>query len=76
MYWLFGTLVYLDAKLPSPGCRGKGLGLPTGQGSLPSFKEGGGGRRVSAWAGGEWEGRSGNFEWKNKIKKNKKGIFI
>ena len=43
MFWLFGTLVYMNAQLPRPGCRGKGLGLPTGQSSLPSLKEGGGG---------------------------------
>ena len=42
MHWLFGTLVYLDAHLPRPGWKGEGLGLPTGQGSLPSLKEGGG----------------------------------
>ena len=48
MYWLFGTLVYLDAKLPRPECRGEGLGLPP-------FKEAGGGKRVTGGAGGEWE---------------------
>ena len=56
MYWLLGTLVYLDANLPCPGCRGEGLECPTGQGSLPSFKEGEGGRRVSGRARGEWMG--------------------
>ena len=62
MYWLFGTLVYLDAQLPRPGCRGECLGLPTGQGSLPSLKEGARGRRVSGRAGGEWEeGRKCKF---------------
>ena len=52
MYWLFGTLVYLDAKLPRPVC------------SLLSLKEEGGGRKGSGGAGGEGveggEG-SGNF---------------
>ena len=62
MYRLFGTLVYLDAQLPKPGCRREGLGLPTGQGFLPSLKEGGG-------VGGEWEeGRKCKFS-NGKIKK-------
>ena len=62
IYCLFGNLVYLDAKLPSPGYRGKGLGLPTGQDSLPSLKVGGGGRRVNGGAGEEWEeGRKCKF---------------
>ena len=60
-YWLFGTLVYLDVHLPRPGWRGEGLGLPTGQDSLPSLKEGGGGRRGSE-GGGDWkEGRKCKF---------------
>ena len=38
------------------------LGLPTGQGSLPSLKEGEGKRRVSGGAGGKWEeGRKCKF---------------
>ena len=37
----FGTLVYMDAQLPRPGCSGEGLGLLIGQGSLPSLKQGG-----------------------------------
>ena len=37
----FVTIVYLDTKLPRPGCSGEGLGLHTGQGSLFSLKEGG-----------------------------------
>ena len=61
MYWLFGTLVYLDAKLPRSGWGG-GLGLPTGQGSWPSLKEGEGRRRMSGGAKGEWEeGRKCKF---------------
>ena len=36
MFWLFGTLVYMDAQLRRPGCSGEGLGLPKVQGSLPS----------------------------------------
>ena len=27
MYWLFGTLVYMDAQLPRPGCSREGLDL-------------------------------------------------
>ena len=57
MNCLFGTLVYLDAQLPRPLGRGEGLGLPTGQGTLPSLKERGRGRRdVGKW---EWNGRWG-----------------
>ena len=55
MYWLFGLLVSLDAYLPRPGWRGEGLGLHTGQGTLPSIRTGGGGRRVSGGVGGTWE---------------------
>ena len=66
----------MDAKVPRPECREEGLGLPTGQGSLPSLKERGRGRRVSGGAGGEWEkGRKCKFlngkrlKIKNKTKK-------
>ena len=55
MLGLFGTLVYMDAQLPRPGCRGEGLGLPTGQGSPPSLKQRVGGRRGSGGAEGDWE---------------------
>ena len=41
MYWLFGILFSLDAHIPKPGWRGEGLGLPTGQGALPSLRTGG-----------------------------------
>ena len=51
----FGTLVCLDAHLPRPEWTGEVLGLPTGQGNLPSLKTGGGGRRVSEGVGGDWE---------------------
>ena len=52
----------MDAQLPRPGCSGEGLGIPTGQGSLPSLKQGGGERRMSWGAGGEWEeGRKCKF---------------
>ena len=62
MFWLFGTLVYMDAQLPRPGCRREGLGLPTGQGTLPSLKEVGVGRRVCSGVKGEWEeGRKCKF---------------
>ena len=37
----FGTPGYLDAQFPRVGWKGKGLGLPTGQGSVNSIKEGG-----------------------------------
>ena len=71
MYWLFGTLFYLDAKLPRPGYTGEGLGLPTGQGSLPSLKKRAGWTRESGVAGGEWEeGRKCKF-LNGKIKKEK-----
>ena len=55
MFWLFGTLVYMHAQLPRPGCSGEGLGLPTERGSFPSLKQGRIGRRVSGGAGGDWE---------------------
>ena len=55
MFWYFGTLVYVDAHLPRPGCRGEGLGLLTGQDSLPSLNQGGRGRRGCGEAGGDWE---------------------
>ena len=55
MYWLFGTLVYSDAQFPRPVYRGEGLVLPTGQASLPFLKQGGGERRMSVRAEGEWE---------------------
>ena len=61
MYWLLGTLVYLDAKPHRPGCSGEGLGLPIGQDSLPSLQERGGGSRMTGGAGGEWEEGSVNF---------------
>ena len=57
MCWLFGTLFNIDAQLPKPGCSREGLGLPTGQGNLPSLKQGGGGRKVSGEAGRNWEER-------------------
>ena len=44
MYWLFGTLICLDAHLPRPGGRGE---LPTGQETLTALWTGeGGGERV------------------------------
>ena len=52
MFWLFGTLVYMDAQLPRPGCREEGLVLPTGENSWPSLKQGRRGRRGM----GEWVG--------------------
>ena len=55
MFWLFGTLVYMDAQLRRPGCSGEGLGFPTGQGSLPSLKQGERGRRGCGGVGGDWE---------------------
>ena len=62
MFWLFGTLVHLDAHLPRPGQRREGLGLPKGQGTLPSLKEGVAGRRASGRVGEEWEeGRKCKF---------------
>ena len=45
----------MDAQLPRPGCRGEGLGLPTGQGSLFSLKQGGRGRTGCGGAEGDWE---------------------
>ena len=47
---------------------GGGLGLPTGQSSLPSLKEREGGKRVSGGVGGRWEEESKCkfFEWNNK----------
>ena len=54
MYWLFGTLVYFDGKLPRSGGRGKDLGLPTGHNALASLKEEGEGVRE-----GEENGRRG-----------------
>ena len=38
MYGLFGILVYLDAYIPKPGWSREGLGLLTGQGTLPCRK--------------------------------------
>ena len=62
MYWLFGTLVYLDAKLPRPGCRGKGLGLLTGQVPCPLLRrKGEGGGKVGEQEGNGRRGRSVNF---------------
>ena len=40
MYLLFGIQFSLDAYLPKPGWKGEGLGLPTGQGVLPSLRTG------------------------------------
>ena len=52
----------MDAKLPRPGCREEGLGLPTGQDSLPSLKEGGErGGGVGKWEGNGRRGGSVNF---------------
>ena len=45
MYWLFGILFSLDAHLPRPGWSGEELGLPTGQGTLPSLRTEGGRER-------------------------------
>ena len=50
----------MDAHLPRPVWRGEGLRLSTGWDSLPSFKEGVGGKTVSGGAGGN-ERRGGNF---------------
>ena len=55
MYWRFGILVCFDAHLPRPGWRGVGLGLPTGQGTLPFLRNGGGEEKVSGGVGGKWE---------------------
>ena len=55
MYCLLGTLVYLDAKLPSPGCCGEGLKLSH---SLHSLKEGG--REEGEW--GNLRGMGGGEE--------------
>ena len=58
MYWLFETLVYLDAHLPRTKWNGEGLGLPTGQGTLSSLqREGKGGGGV-----GEQKGKGGGEE--------------
>ena len=47
----FGILFSLNAYLAQLGCSGKGLGLPTGQGVLPSLRTGG-----CVWGvGGKWE---------------------
>ena len=74
MFWLFGTPVYMDSQFSRPGCRREGLGLPTGQGSLPSLKQGGGGRRGSGGVEGRWEeGRKWKF-LNEKIKKRKKKV--
>ena len=71
MFWLFGTLVYLDAQLPRPERRGEGLELLTGQGTLLSLKQGGRGRRECGGAEGDWkEGRKSKYlNRKIKIKK-------
>ena len=76
MYWLFGILFYLDAYLPEPGCRGKGLtflSLDVGaralhfpQGRVPRSLlglEGEEGRGVGEQAGNGRRRGSGNFEW-------------
>ena len=55
MYWLFGILIYLDAKLPKPRWSGEVLGLPIGQGTLPSLRTGGRGGRMIRGAGRKWE---------------------
>ena len=52
MYWLFGILFYLDAYFPKPGWSGEGLGLSTGQGTLPILKTGEGEGRESRGVGG------------------------
>ena len=60
MYWLFGSLVCLDAHLPRPEWRGEGLGLPTGQGTLTALRTGGGGE-IGEWEGNGRRGGGGNF---------------
>ena len=64
MSWLFGILIYLYAYLCKPRHRGEGLGLPTGQGTLPSLRTGGvGGKGVEEKEGSRRRGGSGNFDW-------------
>ena len=55
MYWLFGTLVCLDAHLPRPGGRRDELELPTGQETLTALRAGEGGREGVGGVGGWWE---------------------
>lgn len=56
MHWLFGILVYLYAHLSESGWSEVGLGLPTWQGTLPSFRtEGGVGSRREMGGGEEVE---------------------
>ena len=43
MYWLFGSLVCLDAHLFGAGGRGEELELPTGQETLTALRTGEGG---------------------------------
>ena len=58
MYWLFGILVCLDAHIPRPEWTEEGLGLPTGQGTLPSLRT----REGEGGVGGKGEeGGGGNF---------------
>ena len=58
MYWLFGDpslFAFLDAKLPKPGCTGRGP-WTSHRAGFPALSYGGRrGRRVSGGAGGEWE---------------------
>ena len=58
MHWLFGTLVYLDAKLPRPGCvcvGGGGWGGDVRKGKMGARKEKG----KTGASLGEWEGGDG-----------------
>ena len=62
MYWLFETLVYLDAQLPRSGWKREGLGLPTGQEALTALGIGEGGGEGVGGAGEYWEeGRKWKF---------------
>ena len=47
----------MNVQLPRPGWRGKGLGLPTGQGTLTSLRTGERGGGQLEGVGGKWEER-------------------
>ena len=60
MFRDFGTLVYMDAQFPRPGCGGRALGFRQGR-SGSSLKQGGRGWRVCGGEEGiERRGRSVN----------------